>query len=125
MMIKLQDLCFYFLQAFAVRSSGWNDCHKQPGSMVWIPRAAAVMPHRAATVVSWMLASIVCQLRLTMVSINQLPLTWSTIMYDVRVGMVIFVSRPLTKIFMQEYREDVRNECYNVQSPPLARLPPL
>ena len=82
MMIKLQDLYCYFLQAFAVRSSGWNDCHKQPGSMAWLPRAAAVMPCRTATVVSWMLTSIACQLRLTMVSINQLPLTWSTIMYD-------------------------------------------
>ena len=82
MMIKLQDLYCYFLQAFAVRYSGWNDCHKQPGSMAWLPRAAAVMPCRTATVVSWMLTSIACQLRLTMVSINQLPLTWSTIMYD-------------------------------------------
>ena len=80
MMIKLQDLYCYFLQAFAVRSSGWNDCHKQPGSMVWIPRAAAVMPRRTATVISWMLASIVCQLRLKLVSINQLPLTWPTTM---------------------------------------------
>ena len=43
MMIKLQDLYCYFLQAFAVRSCGWNDCHKQPGSMVWLPRAAAVI----------------------------------------------------------------------------------
>ena len=34
MMIKLQDLDCYFLQAFAVRSGGWHDCHKQPGSMV-------------------------------------------------------------------------------------------
>ena len=50
--------------------------------MAWLPRAAAVMPCRTATVVSWMLTSIACQLRLTMVSINQLPLTWSTIMYD-------------------------------------------
>ena len=82
MMIKLQDLYCYFLQASAVRLSGWNDCHKQPGSMAWLPRAAAVMPCRTATVVSWMLTSIACQLRLTMVSINQLPLTWSTIMYD-------------------------------------------
>ena len=31
---------------------------------------------------SWMLTSIACQLRLTMVSINPLPLTWPTIMYD-------------------------------------------
>ena len=82
MMFKLQDLYCYFLQAFAVRFSGWHDCHKQPGSMAWLPRAAAVMPCRTATVVSWMLTSIACQLRLTMVSINQLPLTWSTIMYD-------------------------------------------
>ena len=81
-MIKLQDLYCYFLQAFAVRYSGCNDCHKQPGSMAWLPRAVAVMPCRTATVVSWMLTSIACQLRLTMVSINQLPLTWSTIMYN-------------------------------------------
>ena len=39
MMIKLQDLYCYFLQAFAVRYRGWNDCHKQPGSMAWLPRA--------------------------------------------------------------------------------------
>ena len=82
MMIKLQDLCCYFLQAFSVPYRGWNDCHKQPGFMAWLPKAAAVMPCRTATVVSWMLTSIACQLRLTMVSINQLPLTWSTIMYD-------------------------------------------
>ena len=82
MMIKLQDLYCYFLQAFAVRSRGWNDCHKQPGSMAWLPRAAAVMPCRTATVVSWMLTSIVFQLNLTMLSINQLPLTWPTIMPD-------------------------------------------
>ena len=82
MMIKLQDLDCYFLQSFAVRSGGWHDCHKQPGSMAWLPRAAAVMPCRTATVVSWMLTSIACQLRLTMVSINQLPLTWPTTMYD-------------------------------------------
>ena len=81
-MIKLQDLYCYFLQAFAVRSRSWNDCHKQPGSMAWLPRAAAVMPCRTATVVSWILTSIVCQLSLTMLSINQLPLTWPTIMYD-------------------------------------------
>ena len=81
-MIKLQDLYYYFQQAFSVRCRGWNDCHKQPGSMAWLPRAVAVMPCRRATVVSWMLTSIACQLRLTMVSINQLPLTWSTIMYD-------------------------------------------
>ena len=86
MMIKLQDLYCYFLQAFAGRYSGWNDCHKQPGSMAWLPRAAAVMPRRTATVVSWMLTSIVCQLRLTMLSINQLPLTWPTIMYDATVA---------------------------------------
>ena len=42
-----------------------------------------------------------------------------------RGNMVNFVLHPLTQIFMQEYREYVRNECYNVQSPPLARLPPL
>ena len=75
MMIKLQDLDCYFLQAFAVRSGGWHDCHKQPGSMAWLPRAAAVMPRRTATAVSWMLTSIACQLRLTMVSVNKLPLT--------------------------------------------------
>ena len=74
-MIKLQDLYCYFLQAFAVRFRGWNDCHKQPGSMTWLPKAAAVMPRRTATVVSWMLTSIACQLRLTMVSVNKLPLT--------------------------------------------------
>ena len=28
MMIKLQDLYCYFLQAFAVRYSGWHDCRK-------------------------------------------------------------------------------------------------
>ena len=33
--------------------------------------------------------------------------------------MVNFVLHPLTQIFMQEYREEVKNECYNVQSPPL------
>ena len=68
MMIKLQDIYCYFLQAFAVRHSGWHDCHKQPGSMAWLPRAAAVMPRRTATVVSWMLTSIVFQLNLTMLS---------------------------------------------------------
>ena len=47
MMIKLQDLDCYFLQAFAVRSGGWHDCHKQPGSMAWLSRAAAVMPRRS------------------------------------------------------------------------------
>ena len=52
MMIKLQDLYYYFQQAFAVRYRGWNNCHKQPGSMVWLTRAAAVMPCRTATVVS-------------------------------------------------------------------------
>ena len=57
MMIKLQDLDCYFFQALAVRSSGGNDCHKQPGSMAWLPRAAAMMPRRTATVVSWMLTS--------------------------------------------------------------------
>ena len=82
MMIKLQGLDCYFLQVFPVRSGGSHDCHKQPGSMAWLPRAAAVMPCRTATVVSWMLTSIACQLRLTMVSINPLPLTWPTIMYD-------------------------------------------
>ena len=78
MMIKLQDLYCYFLQAFAEPYSGWqwHDCHTQPDSVAWLPRAAAVMPCRMATVVSWMLTSIVCQLRWTMVSINQLPLTW-------------------------------------------------
>ena len=50
--------------------------------MACLVRAAAVMPCRTAAVVSRMLASIMFQLRLTMVSINQLPLTWSTIMYD-------------------------------------------
>ena len=75
MMIKLQHLDCYFLQAFAVRSGGWHDWHKQPGSMAWLSRAAAVMPRRTATVVSWMLTSIACQLRLTMVSVNKLPLT--------------------------------------------------
>ena len=75
MMIKLQDLDCYFLQAFAVRSGGWHNCHKQPGSMTWLPNAAAVIPRRTATVVSWMLTSIACQLRLTMVSVNKLPLT--------------------------------------------------
>ena len=49
MMIKLQDLYCYFLQAFAVRYSGWHDCRKQPGLMAWPPRAAAVMPRRTAT----------------------------------------------------------------------------
>jgi hypothetical protein len=48
MMIKLQDLDCYFLQALAVRSSGGNDCHKQPVSMAWLPRAAAMMPRRKA-----------------------------------------------------------------------------
>ena len=72
MMIKLQDLDCYFLQAFA---GGWHDCHKQPGSMAWLPRAAAVIPCRTAMVVSWMLTSIACQLRLAMVSVNELPLT--------------------------------------------------
>ena len=52
MMIKLQDIYCYFLQAFAARYSDWHDCHKQPGSMAWLPRAAAVMPRRTATVVS-------------------------------------------------------------------------
>jgi hypothetical protein len=75
MMIKLQDLDCYFLQSFAVRSGGWHDCHKQPGSMAWLSKAAAVMPRRTATAVSWMLTSIACQLRLTMVSVNKLPLT--------------------------------------------------
>ena len=50
MMIKLQDIYCYFLQAFAARYSDWHDCHKQPGSMAWLPRAAAVMPRRTATV---------------------------------------------------------------------------
>ena len=81
-MIKLQDLDCYFLQAFAVRSGGWHDCHKQPGSMTWLPRAEAVIPRRTATAVSWMLTSIACQLRLTMVSVNKLPLTWPTIVSD-------------------------------------------
>ena len=40
MMIKLQDLDCYFLQSFAVRSGGWHDCHKQPGSMAWLSKAA-------------------------------------------------------------------------------------
>ena len=75
MMIKLQGLDCYFLQAFAVRSGGWHDWHKQPGSMAWLPRAAAVIPRRTATAVSWMLTSIACQLRLAMVSVNKLPLT--------------------------------------------------
>ena len=75
MMIKLQDLDCYFLQAFAFRSCGWHDWHKQSGSMAWLSRAAAVMPRRTATAVSWMLTSIACQLRLTMVSVNELPLT--------------------------------------------------
>ena len=82
MMIKLQGLDCYFLQAFAVRSGGWHDWHKQPGSMAWLPRAVAVMPRRTATAVTWMLTFIACQLRLTMVSINQLPLTWPTTMSD-------------------------------------------
>ena len=43
----------------------------------------------------------------------------------VRAVMVIFVLRPLTQFFMQGYREGVRNECYNVQHPPLPRLRPL
>ena len=42
-----------------------------------------------------------------------------------RVVMVIFVLRPLTQFFMQEYREGVRNEYYNVQLTPLPRLRPL
>ena len=75
MMIKLQHLDCYLLQASAIRSGGWHDCHKQPGSMAWLSRAAAVMPRRTAMVVSWMLTSIACQLRLTMVSVNKLPLT--------------------------------------------------
>jgi hypothetical protein len=50
--------------------------------MAWLPRAAAVMPRRTATAVSWMLTSIACQLRLAMVSVNKLPLTWPTIMSD-------------------------------------------
>ena len=75
MMIKLQDLDCYFLQSFAVRSGGWHDCHKQPGSMAWLSKAAAVMPRRTATAVSWMLTSTACQLRLAMVSVNELPLT--------------------------------------------------
>ena len=57
MMIKLQGLDCFFLQALAVRSSGGHDCHKQPGSRAWLPRAAAMMPRRTATVVSWMLTS--------------------------------------------------------------------
>ena len=75
MMIKLQGLDCYLLQAFAVRSGGWHDWHKQPGSMAWLPEAEAVMPCRTATAVSWMLTSIACQLRLAMVSVNKLPLT--------------------------------------------------
>ena len=75
MMIKLQHLDCYLLQASAVRSGGWHDCHKQPGSMARLPRAAAVMPRRTATAVTWMLTCIVCQLRLAMVSVNKLPLT--------------------------------------------------
>ena len=57
MMIKLQDLDCYFFQALAVRSGGWHDCHKPAarGSMAWLPRAAAVIPRRTATAVSWML----------------------------------------------------------------------
>ena len=51
MMIKLQHLDCSFLQAFAVRSGGWHDWHKQPGSMAWLSRAAAVMPRRTAMVV--------------------------------------------------------------------------
>ena len=47
MMIKLQHLDCYFLQAFAVRYGGWHDWHKQPGSMAWLPRAAAVMLRRS------------------------------------------------------------------------------
>ena len=41
--------------------------------MAWLLRAVAVMPHRTATMVSWMLTSIACQLRLTMVSADKLP----------------------------------------------------
>ena len=48
--------------------------------MAWLPRAAAVIPRRTATAVTWMLTFIACQLRLTMVSVNKLPLTWPTIM---------------------------------------------
>ena len=44
---------------------------------------------------------------------------------ELRVVMVIFVLRPLTQFFMQEYREGVRNEYYNVQLTPLPRLRPL
>ena len=43
--------------------------------LAWLPRAAAVISRRTATAVSWMLTSIACQLRLTMVSVNKLPLT--------------------------------------------------
>ena len=49
MMIKLQGLDCYLLQAFAVRYGGWHDWHKQPGSMAWLSKAAAVMPRRTAT----------------------------------------------------------------------------
>ena len=54
MMIKLQGLDCYLLQALAVRSGGWHDWHKQPVSMAWLPRAAAVMPRRTAMVVSFL-----------------------------------------------------------------------
>ena len=50
MMIKLQHLDCYLLQASAIRSGGWHDCHKQPVSMAWLPRADAVMPRRTAAV---------------------------------------------------------------------------
>ena len=75
MMIKLQGLDCYLLQAFSVRSGGWHDCHKQPGSMAWLPRAAAVMLRRRTTPVFWMLTTTACQLRLAMVSVNKLPPT--------------------------------------------------
>ena len=52
MMIKLQHLDCYLLQASAIRSGGWHDCHKQPFSMAWLSKAAAVMPRRTATAVT-------------------------------------------------------------------------
>ena len=45
-------------------------------------RGCDALPYGHRGLLRWMLTSIACQLRLTMVSINQLPLTWSTIMYN-------------------------------------------
>ena len=45
--------------------------------------------------------------------------------FEIRGDTVIFVSAPRTQIFMQEYREGVRNEHYNVQHHPPPRLRPL